>query len=295
MSESRATSGGLRLLGIPLHPFLVHFPIALLAISLVMDIASYFGIGNAALVQGSLYMIVAGVGTGLLAAIFGFVDYAAIRRDHPSRGIAQWHMGLNVLVIATYGIELIVRFRERGLTKTDVAMTATSLVAMLVLGVSGYLGGMMVYEDGTKVGRHRRRGITPTRTLSLVSAGSTDGFVHIPGAELMKEGQTLRLDIDGRVISLLRLGDEFYAFQEFCTHRFGPLSEGSFADGQVMCPWHKSCFDLRTGRVTKGPADADIYVYQIRRDARGVSVRVPPHPDSPHESATQDQHAVSHA
>jgi nitrite reductase/ring-hydroxylating ferredoxin subunit len=52
-----------------------------------------------------------------------------------------------------------------------------------------------------------------------------------------------------------------YAFQEFCTHRYGPLSEGKLQDRQVICPWHRSCFDIRTGRVLEGPAKVDLKTY----------------------------------
>jgi Rieske Fe-S protein len=56
---------------------------------------------------------------------------------------------------------------------------------------------------------------------------------------------------------------QLFAFQEFCTHRFGPLSEGSFHDGEVQCPWHGSCFDVRTGKVTRGPATVNLKTYRV--------------------------------
>src|SRR5438309_305718 len=62
---------------------------------------------------------------------------------------------------------------------------------------------------------------------------------------------------------------ELYAFQEFCTHRFGPLSEGSFHRFNVQCPWHNSCFDIRTGKVTHGPAKVDLKTFKVEtRDGK---------------------------
>ena len=65
------------------------------------------------------------------------------------------------------------------------------------------------------------------------------------------------------IITIARLDGEFHAFQEFCTHRYGPLSEGILRDGQVQCPWHGSCFDVRTGEVTRGPAKENLKTYEV--------------------------------
>ena len=61
----------------------------------------------------------------------------------------------------------------------------------------------------------------------------------------------------------MKLDGNFYAFQEFCTHRFGPLSEGDFEGFNVQCPWHNSCFHMRTGKVTNGPAKVDLKTFTI--------------------------------
>jgi nitrite reductase/ring-hydroxylating ferredoxin subunit len=62
---------------------------------------------------------------------------------------------------------------------------------------------------------------------------------------------------------------ELFAFQEFCTHRFGPLSEGAFDGFNLQCPWHNSCFDVRTGKVTNGPAKVDLKTFKMEtRDGK---------------------------
>ncbi|HWE92577.1 MAG TPA: DUF2231 domain-containing protein [Tepidisphaeraceae bacterium] len=259
----------------PLHPMLVHFPIGLFVVSLVMDVASYFGAGDYALFRGSLYLLCAGVAMGLIAAVPGFVDWMDIRRDNPAKGVGQWHMGLNLLVLLVYGISIIARFSMTDPRRVGLPLIITSLAAIGLLSVSGYLGGMMVYDDGIGVGRHRRRAPAPSRTIALPSTAAGEGWVRIPGAEHMEDGQTLRLDVGGVIIGLARVGAAYYAFQDFCTHRHGPLSEGCFMGDQVMCPWHGSRFDLRTGHVTHGPAKKDIDVYEVRNVNGQVSVRMP--------------------
>ncbi|MDB5173528.1 MAG: Rieske (2Fe-2S) domain protein [Phycisphaerales bacterium] len=259
----------------PLHPMLVHFPIGLFVISLVLDVASYLGRGSHALVLGALYTMCAGVAMGIVAAVPGFVDWTDIRRDHPAKGIGQWHMGLNILVLLIYGISIIARFATTNPRRTDLPLIFTSVIAICVLMVSGYLGGLMVYDDGIGVGRHRRRGRAPVRTIPLTAAGSADGWVSVPGAELMEDPQTLRLSIDGVIVALAKADGAYYAFQEFCTHRYGPLSEGCLKGGQVTCPWHGSLFDLHTGKVQHGPAKTNINVYDVRLVNGKVSIRVP--------------------
>ena len=108
-------------------------------------------------------------------------------------------------------------------------------------------------------------------------------FVPIPEADRLGERETLRVEIDGQVITIAKIDQGFYAFQEFCTHRFGPLSEGTFKDFNVQCPWHNSCFDVRTGKVTQGPAKVDLKTFTIEiRDGK-VAVGLP------RAAATHDQ------
>jgi nitrite reductase/ring-hydroxylating ferredoxin subunit len=58
-----------------------------------------------------------------------------------------------------------------------------------------------------------------------------------------------------------------------CTHRGGPLSEGTIEDDCVTCPWHGSSFSLTDGGVRRGPAVAPQPVYDVRVEADGIDVR----------------------
>src|SRR5207244_338225 len=106
--------------------------------------------------------------------------------------------------------------------------------------------------DGISVGRHRRKTRTPEETLHAKTG--PDGFARIGRESELGEGETIRAEIDGVVVTLARKNGNVFAFQEFCTHRFGPLSEGCIQGGEIECPWHRSRFDLSTGKVTHGPA-----------------------------------------
>src|SRR3954466_8159868 len=58
----------------------------------------------------------------------------------------------------------------------------------------------------------------------------------------------------GEAVLLARLGDDFVAISNSCTHYGGPLAEGVIDGETVRCPWHHACFNLRTGEALKAPA-----------------------------------------
>jgi len=268
-------------LGIPLHVVIVHFPIALFALSVVLDIASYAGGGNAP-VRGAFYTLALGLIGAALAAVPGLADYTTIRADHPARRIATWHMIFNIAAVALYAISLGLRWGQLDLARTPALPFMLSIVGILIIGVSGYLGGEMVYREGIGVGRHRRGVSLPERTLHIdVGTIDASGFAPVVSSDALVEGQTVRVDVAGTVMAIVRLDGQVYAVQEFCTHRCGPLSEGRFAGGQVQCPWHNSRFDVRTGKVIEGPAKIDLKVFETQvRDSqiwvRGAKIQETP-------------------
>src|SRR5947207_6570681 len=263
----------------PLHPLLVHFPIGLFFFSFVLDIAHLILRSAPALVVGAFYSMAFGIIGALIAAAPGFADYVEIRRDHPARRTATWHMLLNLSAVALYAANLYLRRDQIAALSVPESGLALSFVGVVVLSVSGYLGGTMVYDDGISVGRHRRRTATPARTCraSATDAVATEGkqvFVAVADAGQLQESETLRADIEGTVITIAKVDGEIYAFQEFCTHRYGPLSEGALNGVEIECPWHRSCFDVRSGKVTQGPAKVDLKTYPVKTVGAKISVGV---------------------
>ena len=262
----------------PIHPMLVHFPIGFLVLSFLLDLVSLVFPEVPGLLRGSFYAMLLGIIVALLAAVPGIVDYSEIRRDHPGKVVATRHMILNLMVVAIYGINLWIRSSALSDPKISLLPFLLSIIGIGLLSVSGYLGGRLVYDEGIAVGRHKRDTPTPQNTLRLSTGHATkDGettFVPIPEAEQLGNGETLRVEIDKLVMTIGRIDNQLYAFQEFCTHRFGPLSEGSLHGFNVQCPWHNSCFDVRTGKVTNGPAKVDLKTFKIEKRDGKVGVLV---------------------
>ena len=135
----------------PIHPMLVVFPIGLFVTAFLCDIA-LLTTGNSIYGTVAFYTIAAGIIGALLAALPGFVDYTALR-GQKLKSLGTWHMILNLTVVVLFVINFYLRTRT-GLEITGGSSTipfALSLIAVVLLGISGWLGGEMVYVHGVGV------------------------------------------------------------------------------------------------------------------------------------------------
>ncbi|WP_244919610.1 non-heme iron oxygenase ferredoxin subunit [Pseudoxanthomonas spadix] len=72
------------------------------------------------------------------------------------------------------------------------------------------------------------------------------------------------VELAGRApIAVFRLGDEFFATDDTCTHGAASLCDGEIFDGQVECPFHGGTFDIRTGAATTFPCTKPLAVYPV--------------------------------
>ena len=94
----------------------------------------------------------------------------------------------------------------------------------------------------------------------------------LDAAEL-EEGRPRVVRAGDTEVLLYRQGDRLHALWASCTHEGGPLAEGDFADGCVICPWHGSTFRLADGKVVRGPAAASQPTYQVRVTDGKIEVR----------------------
>ena len=95
-----------KLLGHPIHPMLVVFPLGLLATAVIFD-AIALARENGAWSGMAFYLIAAGVIGGLVAAVFGLIDWLAIPSGTRAKVIGLWHGVGNVVVVATLCRELV--------------------------------------------------------------------------------------------------------------------------------------------------------------------------------------------
>ncbi len=73
-----------------------------------------------------------------------------------------------------------------------------------------------------------------------------------------------KVRVNGREIAIARIGEQYYAFSNTCTHRGGPLAKGELSGETVTCPWHGGMFDVRTGDLLHPPPVERLRTYPVR-------------------------------
>ena len=68
------------------------------------------------------------------------------------------------------------------------------------------------------------------------------------------DGQGKVVDVAGRSLAVFNVGGRFYAIDNLCPHRGGPLGEGDVEGAIVVCPWHGWRWDVTTGANANNPA-----------------------------------------
>lgn len=137
----------------PLHPALAHIPTALWPFAFLIDVASQFRADHA-LVQLAFYAILLGLIVALLAIPTGYADWTDIGREKPAWKLGLYHMILNVLITILWAASLALRLRGLQVdTSVPLGLVFLSAIATVLLLVSGYLGGRMIYAYGISVAR----------------------------------------------------------------------------------------------------------------------------------------------
>jgi uncharacterized membrane protein len=138
--------------GHPYHPALVSVPIGAWVTSLVFDIASHFAAKPAFLAAGSEWLIAVGIGGALIASLAGFVDLVLLAEGTPAYRTASAHMVLNLLLIVLYGADFFWRQHSYGSNApVGLGMLTLSASCVVLLTVSGFLGGRLAFRYGVRV------------------------------------------------------------------------------------------------------------------------------------------------
>jgi uncharacterized membrane protein len=136
----------------PVHPMIVPFPIALWVFSVVADLI-YFWHGNAIWRDYvAFYTMAGGIVGAAVAAIPGIIDYFSIRDPKVSK-LAAWHARINVLALLLFCANLYLR-TTGGAEKVGGSLTipfCLSILGIILISISGWLGGEMVYVHGMGV------------------------------------------------------------------------------------------------------------------------------------------------
>ena len=127
---------------------LIVFPLGLLATAVIFDIIT-LSTSDGKWSTMAWYMIGAGILGGLLAAVFGLIDWMGIPSNTRAKAVGLWHGGLNVLVVLLFAGSWLLR-RPDPAAPTGLALTL-SFITVVIAVVAGWFGGELVDRLGVGV------------------------------------------------------------------------------------------------------------------------------------------------
>ena len=133
--------------GHPIHPMLVPIAIGGLVLSFVFDIVCIATGNISPWATVAYYTMIGGIVGALVAAVFGFIDMLSIPAG-ATKKVALTHMAINLVVVVLFIFNAGMRSADASPGGTPFVL---SLVGLVLLAISGWLGGKMVFEAGVGV------------------------------------------------------------------------------------------------------------------------------------------------
>jgi nitrite reductase/ring-hydroxylating ferredoxin subunit len=208
------------------------------------------------------------VGTGLLAAIPGVLDYLhTVPAPSSAKVRATRHAVINVSALALMLIAWLTRGDQPAVPAA--AVLGLECLAALLIGIGGWMGGVLFSRN--QIGVDHRYASAGKWNETSVSARAGVATAVADANELAVDQMKL-VRAGSRRIVVARDEERHVAFDDRCTHRGGSLAGGTMICGTVQCPWHGSQFDLRSGAIKAGPAKRPIETFEV--DVVGGKVRL---------------------
>jgi nitrite reductase (NADH) small subunit len=101
-----------------------------------------------------------------------------------------------------------------------------------------------------------------------------DRFIDVAAVADVPIGKIKACFVEGRTIALSHTAGGFFATDNTCPHRGGPLAEGDLLGNEIVCPWHLWGFDVESGVCTGNP-EIRIATHEVRVEGERLLVRVP--------------------
>lgn len=221
-------------LSVPLHPAITDLPIGAAVTATILD--GFAAMTGSEDVDGhaDAALLVAVLGSAG-AAVTGLAEWRWLRGGE--RRAASVHGLMNLAGVALNVGSL--GARRAGRRRLGRAL---GLAGTLVVGLAAHLGGELAFGMGIRVNPNP-------------PGPEADGRVASLAASELAEGRLRGVEVGGERVVVARCDDgTVCAIAATCNHLSGPLDEGRRDGDTVVCPWHGSRFDLRSGAVIGGPA-----------------------------------------
>ena len=230
-------------LGHPSHPMLVQLPIGLWTSAWVLDL---IGLSKT---RAARTLVGLGVLTALPVVASGVSDW--VDTDEAEARVGLVHAMTNSVAVVCFSLSW---WRRKGGRRG----VFWSMLGATLATTGGFLGGHLAYALGVGV--------------------DTNAFDSGPDEWTAVRGGVPTEDLVARTVEGVRVmvatnEEGRFALADRCSHRGGPLSEGTVESDCVTCPWHGSQFELATGAPTRGPASIPQPVYENRIKADKLELR----------------------
>src|SRR5476651_222478 len=103
----------------------------------------------------------------------------------------------------------------------------------------------------------------------------SDAFIDVLRASDLPVGRIKAVRIDGRTVAICHSSKGFFAMDNTCPHRGGPLAEGDLIGDEIVCPWHLWGFDVTSG-LCPGNSDFTIATHEVKLEGDHILVKLSP-------------------
>jgi nitrite reductase/ring-hydroxylating ferredoxin subunit len=100
------------------------------------------------------------------------------------------------------------------------------------------------------------------------------GFVRAASIKKLGAGRMIGLELGDKMVLLVNSGGRYYSIGNRCTHMGCMLSDGRLRNDLIQCPCHGSVFNVKTGRVVRGPAQEPEPTFEVRLEGDDIQVNV---------------------
>lgn len=96
-------------------------------------------------------------------------------------------------------------------------------------------------------------------------------FVKVAQTSEIPTGEGRSFEVEGKTVAVFNVNGRFFAIDNTCVHRGGPLGEGYLENQVVTCPWHGWQYDVTTGQCAGNPA-AKVPQYPLKVEGADILV-----------------------
>ena len=96
-------------------------------------------------------------------------------------------------------------------------------------------------------------------------------FIKVAEVSELAPGAVKEITVNEKTLALCNVDGQFYALDNVCLHRGGPLGQGYIDGNKVECPWHGWQYDVKTGSTVMNP-NGKVATYEVKVEGSDVLV-----------------------